>query len=125
MVTGDRGAAAVWSLALTVLLVAVALVIAMVGGIGVARARVATVADLAAIAGARTGSCAAAQDVTHRNGMGLAACHLDDGDVAVRVATPLPALSRRVIDVLGGTAGDIQAEARAGYGMDVDDVSPG
>lgn len=125
MVTGDRGAAAVWSLALTVLLVVVALVIAMVGSIGVARARAANVADLAALAGARTGSCASAGGVAARNGMRLSGCSLDDGDVAVRVATPMPALARRVIDALGGATGDITADARAGYGMDVDDASPG
>ena len=125
MVTGDRGAAAVWSLALTVLVVAVALIVAMVGSVGLARARAATVADLAAIAGARSGSCTSAEEVTDRNLMRLSDCTAEDGDVAVRVSTPMPTLARRVIDALGGAVDDITADARAGYGMEVDDASPG
>ena len=110
----DRGAAAVWSLALTVLLVAVALVVAMVGSVGVARARAATVADLAAVAGARTGSCISAREVADRNLMTLSDCTVDGGDVVVRVTSSMPALAGRVLDALGGRA-EIQADARAGY----------
>ncbi len=112
--TGDRGAAAVWSLALTALLVAAALVVAMVGSVGVARARAATVADLAAVAGARTGSCISAREVADRNGMRLSDCMVDDGDVVVRVETSMPALAGRVLSALGGRVG-IKADARAGY----------
>ena len=121
VVKDDRGAAALWSLALTVLLVAGALVIAMVGSIGVARARAATVADLAAVAGARTGTCTSAREVVDRNLMMVSECTVDDGDVVVRVTTPMPALAQHVLDVLGGTV-EIQVDARAGY---VDDESPG
>lgn len=115
MVTGDRGAAAVWSLALTLLLVAVALVVAMVGSVGVARSRAANVADLAALAGARTGSCTAAREVTDRNRMRLSDCTAEDGDVVVLVTTPMPTLARRVIDALGAAPRDIEVDARAGY----------
>ena len=115
MVTGDRGAAAIWSVALTALLIGVAVVIGMVGSVAVARARVATVADLAAVAAARTASCASAQGVADRNGMRLANCTIAQGDALVRVASPVPELTVRIIGVLGGRLNDIVGEARAGY----------
>ncbi len=121
VVTDDRGAAAVWSLALIVLLVGVALVVALVGSVGIARASAASVADLAAVAGARSGSCTSAREVADRNGMSLSDCMVDDGDVVVRVATSMPVVAQRVIDALGGTV-EIEADARAGY---VDYGSPG
>lgn len=115
MVTGDRGAAAVWSLALTVALVSVALVIAMIGGVAVSRARAATVADLAAVAGARDASCDHARAVVESNGMRLAQCSMDQGDVVVRVMVAPPATAQRVASALGADLGDIEAQARAGY----------
>jgi len=121
VVTDDRGAAAVWSLALIVLLVGVALVVALVGSVGIARASAASVADLAAVAGARSGSCTSAREVADRNGMSLSDCMVDDGDVVVRVATSMPVVAQRVIDALGRTV-EIEADARAGY---VDYGSPG
>jgi secretion/DNA translocation related TadE-like protein len=125
VVTDDRGAAAVWSLALVVTLVGVAAVIAMLGGVAVSRARAAAVADLAAVAGARQGSCDHARAVVKTNDMRMEACSVVDGDVLVRVAAPTPPAARRIAALLGGDVSDVRADARAGFVESFDGVGRG
>ncbi len=112
----ERGAATVWALALVGLLSVTALVGAAAGELAITRLRVATVADLAALAGAQASSaCAEAARIAGANGVTLEACAIDAaGDVRVRVRTGPPVLVQRLATLSGGTPSDVVAEARAG-----------
>lgn len=70
------------------------------------RARASMVADLAAVAAARQGSCAAAGAVTSSYGGEVSSCTWNGVDVTIEVALPAPAsLSRwSDIDAVGATA---------------------
>lgn len=101
----QRGAA-------TLLLVAVVglCVLLTAAGLGItrvalARVRVSSAADLAALAAAAGLDCGAAREVARANGTYLQDCVLDGMDAQVRVGLEFPVAGRRI---------DVSAEARAG-----------
>ena len=116
MTRRDRGAAMVWSLALTSLLLTAGLAAAGVGALAVTRQRVATVADVAAVAGAQAfvDKCAHAVASVEANGMTAVSCELDGADVIVEVSTSAPAVVHRLFGILGRSAAEVRASARAG-----------
>lgn len=116
MTRRDRGAATVWALALVNLVLLVGLVAATVGALAVTRQRVATVADVAALAGAQAISdpCASAGASAAANHMALVGCVVDGPDVIVHVSAAAPPVARRLLAVLGQAAPDVMASARAG-----------
>ena len=85
----QRGSATVPAVVLIAVLAVVAVLVAAVGGAVADRRRVASAADLAALAAAssvQTGrdGCAAAARVARRNAADLTACTIDGADVTVR-----------------------------------------
>lgn len=95
----ERGSATLWGVALMGLLMAIAMVFATVGSVRVARHRVASAADLSALAAARVamvdpaGACDRATALAEQNGVKIARCSLT-GDVvdvwtALSVVVPL------------------------------------
>jgi secretion/DNA translocation related TadE-like protein len=112
----ERGAATVWSLALVNVLLLVGLAAAAVGALAVTRQRAATVADVAAVAGAQAviDPCAEAVAIVEANRMVTVACQLDDGDVVIDVSTPAPPVVSRLMGLLGRGAPEVRASARAG-----------
>ena len=112
----ERGAAIVWALALVSVLLLVGLAAAGVMAQAVARQRVATAADIAAVAGAQAldDPCACAERSARANGMELSACTIDGPDIIVDVTTPLPGVVGRLLAFLGRDAPPVSATARAG-----------
>lgn len=112
----DRGAATVWSLALVNLLLLVGLAAAGVGALAVIRQRAATVADVAAVAGAEAAvdSCADAVAVVESNGMVAVSCQLEGSDVVVEVSAAAPPVVGRLLGLLGRSVPEVRASARAG-----------
>ncbi|MDI1289104.1 MAG: flp pilus-assembly TadE/G-like family protein [bacterium] len=112
----DRGAAVVWTLALLSVLLAAGALFSGVAVQAVARQRVATIADLAALAGAQTSvdPCLAAESAARANEAHLIACVLDGSDVVVSVGLPAPEFVALVLRVFGGQPKDVEASARAG-----------
>jgi secretion/DNA translocation related TadE-like protein len=112
----DRGSATVWTLALmTVLLVAGCLAMT-VAQIALARQRLSSAADLAALAAAQqpaTG-CARAAHFANANGVGFGSCHFDGVDHWIEVWLPAPTLAVRMAALLGEQAPDLRVIARAG-----------
>jgi secretion/DNA translocation related TadE-like protein len=111
---GDRGSGTVLVLAVSAVLLLIAMVLVGVGTVGVARHRAASAADLAALAAAdralsgQATACAAAGRVAHAAGAVLRECRLT-GDVAQVLATFRPAGPL-------GRLGVARALARAGPG---------
>lgn len=116
MTADDRGAATVLALALVHLLLLLGLVGAVVGSSAVTRARVAAVADLAALAAAQSygDPCSGARMVAEANGMAAVSCTADGPDIVVEIATEAPAVVARWLAVLGRDAARVTASARAG-----------
>lgn len=112
----DRGAAIVWSLGLMALLGLVGYVGAAVGAVVVARQETALVADLAALAAAQATDdpCARAAAVAASNRVDLVDCHLDHGDIVVRVRGAVPAIASRALRAFGGVVHGLDVSARAG-----------
>lgn len=112
----QRGAATVWTLALVQLLLLVGLAIGVVGGIAMTRQRAATVADLAAVAGAQSAGppCDAVAALVHANAMALVSCEVEEGDVLVEVDAPVPAAVARAVALLGRGPPTVRQAARAG-----------
>ena len=111
---GDAGSATIWLLALSLLTLAVAWVVLLVGvAIGV-RHRVEAAADLSALAGAAAAQdgadgCAAAARTAQANAAELRACAVAaDGSISVVVAVIDPPPLRR------WAGGPVTAQARAG-----------
>ena len=94
-VSGERGSATVWVVALAGVLAAIGVAAVLVGTAVVGRHRATTAADLAALAAAEhavrgdPGACAAAGEVAGANGARLTACTVGDGAV-VEVAVAVP-----------------------------------
>lgn len=93
----DAGIATVLVLGLTVVLLAVAAVLASLGSLLVARHQATSAADLAALSVAQhalegeEAACAAARTVAGAQGATVVRCHLEpDLDAVVTVAVPLP-----------------------------------
>ena len=112
----DQGAAVVWGLTLSFILMTAGLVTASVAQFAIVRQRVQAAADVSALAGAqsRDDPCAAAQRAAVANDAVLLACALDGTDVVVRVSRPAPELVRRVFALAGQRPRDIVVAARAG-----------
>lgn len=110
----DRGAATVWALALTMVLVSVLTVVLGVGQVALIRSQVSTAADLAALAGAArlSNACAVADEVAIINGARLDDCGIDGEDVLVDVSAPAPPLVKVIF------TDRIRAKARAGPQLD-------
>jgi len=106
----EDGYATVFALAIiTGLVTLIAATTATAHWVGI-RAKASMVADLAAVAAARQGSCAAAASIADSYGAHLNGCGWDGIDVTVKVALPSP-------DTLAtwSTVDVIEASARAGY----------
>lgn len=112
----ERGAATLWSLALVNVLLLVGLATAAVGALAVTRQRAATVADVAAVAGAQAlvDPCADAVAIVEANGMSAVSCALDGSDVLVEVRADVPPVVSRLLGLLGRSVPEVRASARAG-----------
>jgi len=116
----DAGSASVLAACLISVLVLVAGVAGLIGGLVATRARAQSAADLAALAGADRAlwsaeeACAAASTIAQRNGARIIDCGVNVLDVVVTVEIPLPVAVARVMSVVGGTAGALRAHSRAG-----------
>ena len=96
----ERGAASVAAIALVVGAVGIVPVAGAVSEWSIARSEAAMIADLAALAAARSSACSAAQEVARLHHSILAACAFDgtDVEVAVTVSTTsawTPTVTRR------------------------------
>ncbi len=116
----EDGAAIVWSMLLSSVLVLVLVLGAVVADLLAARQRAAAAADLGALAGAPAAAhsdadaCRAAAFVVRANGASLRGCSVADGEVTVMAsARPRGPWSRWLATVLGG-APEPGASARAG-----------
>lgn len=112
----ERGAAMVWSLAIVHALLLLGLIVGAVGSLAVTRQRAATVADVAAVAGAQAwvDPCAEAARIVAANGMATASCASDGIDVVVEVSTAAPPVVSRLLGLLGRSVPEVRASARAG-----------
>lgn len=112
----ERGAAMVWSLALVNVLLLLGLIVGAVGSLAVTRQRAATVADVAAVAGAQApvDPCAAVVRIVAANGMATASCASDGIDVVVEVSAAAPPVVSRLLGLLGRGVLEVRASARAG-----------
>jgi secretion/DNA translocation related TadE-like protein len=112
---GDRGSAVVWALALVAVIIAAGFFAAAVEQQALARQRVGSAADLAALAAAQSdGEQCAADRVAVANESTLVACAIDGLDVIVRVSRPAPVLIRRPFALLGSSPRDVVGAARTG-----------
>jgi len=112
----DAGAAAVWAVGLTGLLMVGLLVLLLVVAVLAARSRAAAAADLAALAAAPAAAvpveaCLRAEQVAGRNGATLPACDIRGGEVWVTANVPVPPVVRRLIPLL---AHGVSARSHAG-----------
>ena len=116
----DEGSATVLAACLITLLVMVAGVSGVIGGLVATRARAQSAADLAALAGADRAlwsadeACAAASTLAQRNGARLIDCTVTLLDVEVTVEVALPPTVARLMSFVGTASGDVRAHARAG-----------
>jgi len=120
----DRGAATLWSLALTFMLLLSGAVAMATGQIAVARQQASVAMDLAALAGAQSvgqsidqsssQQCGQAELIAQANGAVLISCYLDRGDVVVSGTVPAPGIVQRIFDFIGRPFASIAASARAG-----------
>jgi secretion/DNA translocation related TadE-like protein len=106
----------VWSLALVNVLLLLGLIAAAVGSLAVTRQRAATVADVAAVAGAQASvdPCAEAARIVAANGMATASCASDGIDVVVEVSAAAPPVVSRLLGLLGRSVPEVRVSARAG-----------
>lgn len=112
----ERGAALVWSLALMNVLLLLGLIVGAVGALAVTRQRAATVADIAAVAGAQAwvDPCAEVARIVAANEMATASCASDGIDVVVEVSAAAPPVVSRLLGLLGRSVPEVRASARAG-----------
>ncbi len=113
---GDRGMATVWSAAVVMIVLMVAVVAMAVSALVLVRVKATTVADLAAVAAVQGAGCADARQVAQANGLALAACESVEGDVTVRVEAAAPPAVRQLTQWLGRPEPVVSAWARAGPG---------
>ncbi len=112
--TGDRGIATIWAAALMQVLLVVALIAMAMGSLVVTRFRVATVADLAAIAAAQGAGCVDARALARAHAMRVSSCEMVGADAVVQVVGRPPDALVRLSSWLGRDAPEISALARAG-----------
>lgn len=112
----ERGSATVWSIALMSLLVSVAMFGFTLAQAALARQRVATSADLAALAAASTWlePCQRARAVAESNRTALITCEVSASGTAVEVGMPAPNLVERLLRWLGKEPAGFIGRARAG-----------
>jgi len=115
-VDDDRGVAIVWALTLMSLLLLVGLLAGAVGQQAVVRQRLASAADVAALAAAQAlvDPCGAAERSAAANGARLLDCTMAGQDYLVSVSGPAPNLVRRLFALLGRSSTEVTATARAG-----------
>ena len=112
----ERGSATVWTLVLmTVVLLAGCLALS-VAQVVLARQRLASAADLAAVAAAQQPAhgCARAAHFAQANGVNLDSCWFDGLDHWVVVNVPAPSMLVRIATLVGTTAQDLRITSRAG-----------
>lgn len=115
----ERGSATVWTVALmTVLLLAGCLALT-VAQVVLVRQRLASAADLAAVAAAQQPAqgCARAAHFAHANGVDLDSCWFDGLDHWVVVKRGAPSLLVRIATLVGAKAQDLRVTSRAGPGL--------
>lgn len=110
----DRGSGSTFTAALVLVLVSIGTL-----GFGLVQAhlvagRTQAAADLAALAGARSGGCDRAATIARANGAELADCYAQDGDLVVVVQSPAPTLVSRVAAFVSHGTDRVWATARAG-----------
>ncbi|MFI6906668.1 Rv3654c family TadE-like protein [Nonomuraea sp. NPDC050394] len=101
----DRGSATIWGVALMALLISVAMTLAAVGSVRVARHRVYGAADLSALEAARLAlaapdqACARAEKVAMANAVRLTRCTITDetADVWTSLEITLPGVGKRIV----------------------------
>lgn len=108
-VRSENGSAVVLGIAIILGLVSLLMVMSSIGGWLLAQTHAASVADVAALAAATEGSCAAALEAAHVNGSQLLECRWEGSDVIVVVSSPV-----RNAPVVTPMA-DVHASARAGF----------
>ena len=110
----DRGSGSTFTAALVLVLVSIGTL-----GFGLVQAhlvagRTQAAADLAALAGARSGGCDRAAAIARANGAELADCFTQDGDLVVVVQSTAPTLVSRVAAFVDHGTDRVWATARAG-----------
>lgn len=112
----ETGSATVWTLALTAVLLTAGCVGLTVAQVALARQRLSSAADLAAVAAAQEPdrACERAAHFAHANGVDLSACWFDGVDHWVEVRAAAPSLLVRVATLVGAPAEDLRVISRAG-----------
>jgi secretion/DNA translocation related TadE-like protein len=110
----DQGSATVWTVALITVLLITGCLAMTVAQITLARQRLSSAADLAALAAAQRHGCAHAAHFAHANGVEFGSCHFDGVDHWVEVWLPAPTLAVRMATLLGERAPEIRVTSRAG-----------
>ena len=107
---GEQGIASVFALALLTGLTVVIGATAAMAQWSIARSQVAIVADLAAVAAARQGACAAAELTARAHDVQLVECSWQGTDVTVSIGSPAVGPAARMLG-----AETIVAQSRAGF----------
>lgn len=112
----DQGSATVWTVALITVLLITGCLAMTVAQIALARQRLSSAADLAALAAAQNPArgCSQAAHFAHANGVEMGSCHFDGVDHWVEVWLPAPTLAVRMATLLGERAPEIRVTSRAG-----------
>ncbi|MFI9555835.1 Rv3654c family TadE-like protein [Nonomuraea endophytica] len=103
--TRDQGSATIWGVALMALLMSVAMALAAVGSVRVARHRVYAAADLSALEAARLAlaapdqACTRAEQVATANAVRLTRCTITDetADVWTSLEITIPGMGKRTL----------------------------
>lgn len=114
----DRGSATVWSLVLMTVLLMTGCLAMTVAQIAIARQRLASAADLAALAAAQNpgAGCARAHHFARSNGVELGSCRFDGVDHWVEVWLPAPSMLTSMAMLMGEPVPDLRVTSRAGPG---------
>jgi len=110
----ESGSATVWTVALITVLLITGCLAMTVAQITLARQRLSSAADLAALAAAQGHGCAGAAHFAHANSVQFGSCHFDGVDHWVEVWLPAPTLAVRMAALLGQRAPEIRTTSRAG-----------
>jgi secretion/DNA translocation related TadE-like protein len=89
----------------------------VVASVAITRERIATVADLAALAAAEAADapCLAAASTAESNGLSLAGCVRDGPDVIVTIRAAMQGPAGSLLALLGRADGSVDVSARAGF----------
>lgn len=113
----ERGSATVLALALIGPLLLAGFVAAGVTQLAIARQQLATAADLAAIAAAKSwgAPCEQARIVAVSHGVALARCTAVDADWQIEVVAPIDSIALRLLTFAGRGPTELRERAIAGY----------